>query len=694
MSLSSARDNSLAPCETLIRHSPLLWISPCNCARLSLRFENTEMAWSLAARNLRVGLLDLDICGPSIPHLLGLRKARVGQSEEKKLQPVRVAQAGTHLDVMSIGFLLDSEAEPVVLRGPRKDGVVRQFLSGVSWGSLDVLLIDTPPGTSDEHLSLISALSSTLSPEDGALVVSTPQAVSLVDVRKELSFCEKQSLRVLGVVENMAPLRMPLSQLRFYQGGEIGASVQAAEDDMTEHALSVLRTKAPELLADNLTVGVDVFPAAEGGAEALSTYFGVPFLGRVPLDRSITRASELGEHCSDSAALQTVAARLLMSTGLDDGGAADGGAGVKRKLQGEVQGGVQGGVRSLQGVAHCGLGGPVRTMRTQSNRRPMRGFPPAGCRGVSHSAAAPARQDEVAHEHERQAPGVAVARSVAHTLFPTTVHVATLSPSQQSVAAFNDELVGRALAGYERCWRSRPFSELSASTGLPGTWRTTANMLYFRQQLSYWREKGGGAHIGALQRSAAFRELVGAMRTVATDYLRAHRVPDAASLVEESPLFCWASVHTGGSTHPPHVHSDAVVTGTYYARRPEGAAPLLLEDPRGRSPFDLIAGLEHRLRYGGSDSNDGARGAAIAPFDQTVSINPKAGSCVVFPPWLVHSVPIGPAMRSAAGGRRSGGPPLDSPATTYDAADDELLRVSFSFNLLGRWEHTVCTQVE
>ena len=81
---------------------------------------------------------------------------------------------------------------------------------------------------------------------------------------------------------------------------------------------------------------------------------------------------------------------------------------------------------------------------------------------------------------------------------------------------------------------------------------------YFRQQLSYWREKGGGAHIGALQRSAAFRELVGAMRTVATDYLRAHRVPDAASLVEESPLFCWASVHTGGSTHPPHVHSDAV----------------------------------------------------------------------------------------------------------------------------------------
>ena len=101
---------------------------------------------------------------------------------------------------------------------------------------------------------------------------------------------EKQLLRVLGVVENMAPLRMPLSQLRFYQGGEIGASVQAAEDDMTEHALSVLRTKAPELLADNLTRGVDVFPAAEGGAEALSTYFGV--LSRPRTTRPLDYARE------------------------------------------------------------------------------------------------------------------------------------------------------------------------------------------------------------------------------------------------------------------------------------------------------------------------------------------------------------------------------------------------------------------
>ena len=659
------------------------------------------MAWALAARDLRVGLLDLDICGPSIPHLLGLRAARVGQSEEKKLQPVRVAQAGKHLDVMSIGFLLDSEAEPVVLRGPRKDGVVRQFLSGVSWGALDVLLIDTPPGTSDEHLSLISALSSTLSPEDGALVVSTPQAVSLVDVRKELAFCEKQSLRVLGVVENMAPLRMPLGELRFYQGttAAAGTGGPRSEEDITERALSVLRASAPELLVDGLTVGVDVFPAAEGGAEALASSFGVPFLGRVPLDSSITRASELGEHCATSEALDGVATELLRSVGLEAGAVGGGGGGGdddgdgggdERSLSaGGGEGGTKIGAglggRSLRGAGQGGLGvAPARGIHTLSRghllNRPF-------------SAAAPTSADD-----ERGTPGVAVAARVAHTLFPTTVHVATLAPSHQPVGAFNDELVSRAVAGYERCWRGRPPSELSAQTGLPGTWRTTANMLYFRQQLSYWREKGGAQHIGPLQRSTAFRELVNAMRVAAADYLGAHGVAGAASLVADSPLFCWASVHTAGSTHPPHVHTDAMVTGTYYARRPEGAAPLLLEDPRGRSPFDLIAGLEHRLRYGGSDSSDDAGGAAIAPFDRTVSIDPEEGSCVIFPPWLVHSVPIGPEAHPRGDNLDGSGPrsvsSLDSPTAPNDAAEDELLRVSFSFNLLGRWEHTVRTQTE
>ena len=177
----------------------------------------------------------------------------------------------------------------------------------------------------------------------------------------------------------------------------------------------------------------------------------------------------------------------------------------------------------------------------------------------------------------------------------------------------------------------------------------------------------------ALQRAPEFRSLGASMRAAAAAYLGAHGVADAAAAVEASPLFCWASVHLGGSTHPPHVHSDASVTGTYYARRPAGAAPLSLEDPRGRSPFDLVAGLEHRLRYGDGDGS----GGAVPPFDRAVSVAAAPGVCVVFPPWIVHSVP--PAPDDGAGAAES-------------ALDDERLRVSFSFNLLGKWAHTAATR--
>ena len=104
----------------------------------------TQLAFSFAARGLRVGLLDVDVCGPSIPHMLGLRGHRVTQKPgTEEMQPVRVERDGMDLQVMSIGFLLGKETDAVVLRGPRKDAVIRQFISGVSWGALDVLLIDT-----------------------------------------------------------------------------------------------------------------------------------------------------------------------------------------------------------------------------------------------------------------------------------------------------------------------------------------------------------------------------------------------------------------------------------------------------------------------------------------------------------------------------------------------------------------------
>ena len=229
--------------------------------------------------------------------MLGLRGQAVHQSASG-WSPVYVTQEGlrggaggvdddddedVELGVMSIGFMLPSEDDAVIWRGPRKNGLIKQFLSDVEWGALDYLLVDTPPGTSDEHISLVQYLAKALGDDDGALVVSTPQEVSLMDVRKELSFCTKTKVRVLGVVENMSEYAAPLSALHFRD---------AAGLDQTESAMAMIRERCPELLA--LRAVADVFPRANGGAEAMATKFNVPFLGRVPLDPSITKACESG----------------------------------------------------------------------------------------------------------------------------------------------------------------------------------------------------------------------------------------------------------------------------------------------------------------------------------------------------------------------------------------------------------------
>ncbi len=108
---------------------------------------------------------------------------------------------------MSIGFLLPAKDDPVIWRGPRKDGLIRQFLTDVLWENLDYLIIDTPPGTSDEHISIVNYLAKTNLL--GAIIVTTPQEVALADVRKEINFCNKTGLKVIGVVENMSGFVCP-----------------------------------------------------------------------------------------------------------------------------------------------------------------------------------------------------------------------------------------------------------------------------------------------------------------------------------------------------------------------------------------------------------------------------------------------------------------------------------------------------
>ncbi len=165
---------------------------------------SSQLALTLARdESVNVGLLDIDICGPSIPRMMNLQKQQVHKSNTG-WSPVYVED---NLAVMSIGFLLPNEDEAVVWRGPRKNGLIKQFLTDVDWDELDYLIIDTPPGTSDEHITVMQYLAR--ANVAGAVVVTTPQEVSLADVRKELNFCKKTNLKVLGVVENMSAFVCP-----------------------------------------------------------------------------------------------------------------------------------------------------------------------------------------------------------------------------------------------------------------------------------------------------------------------------------------------------------------------------------------------------------------------------------------------------------------------------------------------------
>ncbi|KAG7336455.1 hypothetical protein KOW79_001148 [Hemibagrus wyckioides] len=162
----------------------------------------TELALALLHAGKKVGVLDVDLCGPSIPRMLGVSKHEVHQCDAGWV-PVCVDR----LSLMSIAFLLDDPDDAIVWRGPKKTALIGQFVSDVAWGELDVLLVDTPPGTSDEHLAVLENLKKHR--VDGAILVTTPQAVSTGDVRREITFCKKTGVKILGIVENMSGFVCP-----------------------------------------------------------------------------------------------------------------------------------------------------------------------------------------------------------------------------------------------------------------------------------------------------------------------------------------------------------------------------------------------------------------------------------------------------------------------------------------------------
>ncbi len=202
-----------------------------------------NLATALAMRGFEVGILDADLHGPNIPKMLNIEHEEV-MSDEDGLMPVLVPP---HMKVMSMAFLLQDPDTPVVWRGPIKMGALRQFVAEVKWGDLDFLLVDLPPGTGDEPLTIAQLLEDA----DGAIIVTTPQDVALLDSRKSVTFAQALKMPVLGIVENMSGLICP-------------------------HCHNT----------------IDLFKV--GGGERAAEEMGVPFLGRIPLDPNVVLGGDDG----------------------------------------------------------------------------------------------------------------------------------------------------------------------------------------------------------------------------------------------------------------------------------------------------------------------------------------------------------------------------------------------------------------
>lgn len=235
-------DEMLRSRMTKIRHK-IAVISGKGGVGKSLVTVNLAMALAIKGRNGRVGVLDADLHGPCVPKMLGLKGVRL-QSGPPGIFPVL---GPLNMKVVSMAFLLPSDDAPVIWRGPLKMGAIRQFLSDISWGTLDYLLIDLPPGTGDESLSVLQLL-----PEmEGVIIVTIPSEVSQDVVKKAVSFARKMGVPILGIIENMSGMVCP-------HCGET----------------------------------IEVF--SKGGGERVAEEMDVEFLGSIPLDPRISADSDEG----------------------------------------------------------------------------------------------------------------------------------------------------------------------------------------------------------------------------------------------------------------------------------------------------------------------------------------------------------------------------------------------------------------
>lgn len=226
-----------------------------------------NLAAALVAKNFRTGLLDIDIHGPSVPKLLGIDSEKLTGTEDGRILPV---DYGNSMKVMSVGFMLSSSNDAVIWRGPLKYSIIKQFLKDVAWGDLDYLIVDSPPGTGDEPLSVCQLIEKA----EGAVIVTTPQDVALIDVRKSISFCRQLNMPVLGVIENMSGFVCPHCGKKS-----------------------------------------DIFK--NGGGLDLAREMGVPFLGSIPIEPAIVQNGDAGTPFHNAALENTTPAQKAFSDIVD-----------------------------------------------------------------------------------------------------------------------------------------------------------------------------------------------------------------------------------------------------------------------------------------------------------------------------------------------------------------------------------------